>query len=245
MSEIVKTEAFVLVKRKYGDSSKITTLFTLHYGKISAIIKGGRRKDSAAGRAIDPLNYISIVFYKKENRDLQTLTGADLIDHYPYIKQDFDRIKYASAVLELIKELTVEYEENERLFRGVKKIMQLMETGEEMPEVLFARFYLFFLTELGYELQLTSCSMCGNEVERSNELKFDFRSGVICKNCAAAPQFTAPLSMELFDYLICLKTGSKKMNFRTTLVNNLLFFLERYTNYHVSNYKGLKSLQLK
>ena len=42
MSEIIKTEAMVLTKMDYGDTSKIVSLYTKDFGKLSAIIKGGR-----------------------------------------------------------------------------------------------------------------------------------------------------------------------------------------------------------
>ena len=42
MSEIIKTEAVVLSKINYGDSSIIASLYSKNSGKMSVIIKGGR-----------------------------------------------------------------------------------------------------------------------------------------------------------------------------------------------------------
>ena len=46
MSEILKTEAVVLSKMNYSDTSIIASLFTEESGKISAIIKGARTAKS-------------------------------------------------------------------------------------------------------------------------------------------------------------------------------------------------------
>ena len=42
MSEILKTEAIVLGKMDFSDTSIITNLFTRDFGKFSLILKGGR-----------------------------------------------------------------------------------------------------------------------------------------------------------------------------------------------------------
>jgi DNA repair protein RecO (recombination protein O) len=60
MSEIVKTEAVVLNKIDYRDTSVIASLYTEDFGKISAIIKGGRSSKSKTGRIVDPLNHLRI-----------------------------------------------------------------------------------------------------------------------------------------------------------------------------------------
>ncbi len=43
---IVKTEAFVLRSFRYGETSKIVTLFTRDFGKMNAIVKGARNYKS-------------------------------------------------------------------------------------------------------------------------------------------------------------------------------------------------------
>ena len=100
MSEIVKTEAVVLSKLNYGDSSSIAALFTKNYGKLSAIIKGGRNPKSKIGFIVDPLNHLQVILYKKDNRDIQTLSNADIISHFSKIKEDLNKLKYTYAVLE-------------------------------------------------------------------------------------------------------------------------------------------------
>jgi DNA repair protein RecO (recombination protein O) len=79
----------------YGDSSSIALLFTEDLGKISVIVKGARSPKSKYGKIVDPLNYLSVVLYKKETRDLQLLSGADIIEHYPAMKNDLNKLGYA------------------------------------------------------------------------------------------------------------------------------------------------------
>ncbi|MCH7771446.1 MAG: DNA repair protein RecO, partial [Bacteroidetes bacterium] len=74
MSKIIKTEAIVLSKMNYRDTSIITIVYTEELGKISAIVKGGRSPRSKFGMIIDPLNHLQIIIYLKESREVQLLS---------------------------------------------------------------------------------------------------------------------------------------------------------------------------
>jgi DNA repair protein RecO (recombination protein O) len=73
---IVKTEAIVLKTMKYRDTSKIVTLFTKNYGKLSAVAKGARDRNLRFGSALDSLSHVQVVLYKKEGADLHLLPNA-------------------------------------------------------------------------------------------------------------------------------------------------------------------------
>lgn len=245
MSEILKTEAIVLSKLNYSDSSIIASLFTKEFGKLSAIIKGGRQKGSKIGRMVDPPNLIDIVLYSKDTREIQVLSSADLIQHYANLKEDYDSLIYAYAILELIKNLMMEHEKNLRMFSGVKRILELMNKKSELSEVLFGRFFVFFLTEIGYELQLDICAECKKEIVPDEIGVFNYMSGAVCMKCCGAKNHPEPMTMELFELLVSLKNGNKIEGYRTSVMESLLTFLERYLKVHVENFKGLQSLQLK
>ena len=54
MSEIIKTEAVILSKMNYGDTSNILSVYTKDYGKLSVIIKGNDEKDAIkAGKSLE------------------------------------------------------------------------------------------------------------------------------------------------------------------------------------------------
>ncbi|HSP87123.1 MAG TPA: DNA repair protein RecO, partial [Ignavibacteriaceae bacterium] len=68
MSEIIKTEAVVLSKMDYRDSSNILSLYTKDFGKLSVIHKGARSPKSKKGFIAEPLNHLHIIIYKKDSR---------------------------------------------------------------------------------------------------------------------------------------------------------------------------------
>ena len=215
MSKIIKTEAVVLSKLNYGDSSSIVTLFTKEYGKLSAMLKGGRNPKSKLSLIVDPINYLEVIFYNNPSRDLQILSSADIKAHFPKIKDDLDKLKYAHSVIELVKNLSVEHEVNKKLFSGIIRILELMGEGKENPAVSFGRFFLFFLKELGYEFQLET-----NYLENIT------------------------INPELFHYFNCLKKNESPGVVNPAIINGAVTFLENYLKYHVSDFKGLQSLNM-
>ena len=76
---IESTDAIVLRAIKYGDTSKIVTLYTRRFGKVAVIAKGARSAKSKFGSALEPMSLIQAVFYRKENREVQLLSQADLL----------------------------------------------------------------------------------------------------------------------------------------------------------------------
>ena len=215
MSKIIKTEAVVLSKLNYGDSSSIVSLFTKDYGKLSVMLKGGRNPKSKLSLIVDPFNYLEVIFYNNPSRDLQILSSADIKAHFHKIKEDLDKLKYAHSVIELVKNLSVEHEVNKKLFSGIIRILDLIGKGEENPAVSFGRFFLFFLKELGYEFQPGT---------------------TIFENITLNP--------ELFYYFNCLKKNESPGNVSSDIINGAVTFLENYLKYHVSDFKGLQSLNM-
>ncbi len=244
MSEIITTEAIVLSKLKYGDTSKIVTLYTKDFGKLSAIVKGGRNSKSNIGAIVDPMNHIQIVLYKKDTREIQLISSADLINHFRHVKEEFERLEYSQAILELLKKLTVEHEVNLRLFKGVVRILNLLDTSNELPVITFGRFFIFFLSELGYEIQLEKCCVCGKANLENIELSYNFDLGILCNVCRKNHLESISISSELFKYMVCLKTNKKIETLSNGTAEKAVVFMERYLKFHIPDFKGIQSIQL-
>lgn len=243
MSEILKTEAVVLSKMNYGDSSSIASLFAEDLGKISVIVKGGRSPKSKFGRIVDPLNYLSVVLYKKESRELQLLSGADIIEHFTSMKNDLNKLGYAYAVAELVKNLLAEHEVNKKIFKGIIKILSRLNSGDEKPEITFGRFFIFFLKETGYEIQIDSCAICGKK-KFVDDLYYNFDKGLICGECKKTVVDNYDINLELLRYLNCLKNNESAGSFNNIILRKAITFMENHLKYHVPDFKGINSLKL-
>ena len=243
MSEIIKTEAVVLKKMEYRDTSVIASLYTKDFGKISAIVKGGRSTKSRTGRIVDPLNHLQIIIYKKETRDVQLLSDAEIISHFSKLKENLTALKYSYAVIELVQKLASDYEQNKRTFKGIVRILSLLEKGEEKPEVLFGKFFMFLMKETGYEIQLKKCSVCGRIDLKNMILGFNWDSGMLCANCKEAKENNFNINPELFDYLTCLNYNGFIPGMSNSNSNSANKFFESYLQFHVPGFKEIQSLK--
>jgi len=243
MSEIVKTEAIVLSKMNYGDSSSIASLFTENLGKISVIVKGARSPKSNYGKIVDPLNYLAVVLYKKESREIQLLSQADIVEHYPNIKNDLSKLGYAYGVVELVKNLLADHEVNKKIFKGMVKILSRLNSGEEKSEITFGRFFMFLLKETGYEIQIDSCALCGKQ-KFDGDVFYNFEKGLICGECKKTVVDNYDINLELFRYLNCLKTNESAETFSNLILRKAIVFMENHLKYHVPDFKGISSLKL-
>ena len=244
MPELIKTVGIVLRKIDFGDTSKIATLITPEFGKLSVIIKGGRTGKSRIGALVDTLNEVEVIFYDKKSRDVQLVSQADLLNNFTRIKDDFEKLKHASAALELVNVLTVENHEYDRLYRGLKKILLLLNTSDNDSRILFVKFFLFLLKELGYEFQYDNCTFCGKELTDGSTVKFNYELGMMCDNCSPGRIYSFEFSPELFNSLICLSRKNYQTEQKFDNIDKLIYFLERYLMYHINEFKGLKSLHI-
>ncbi len=244
MSEIVKTESIVLSVIDYGDTSRIAHILTGDYGKLSVIIKGAKQKTSKIGKIVFPLNIINTVFYLKENRELQLLTEADLVNYYPQIHEDYDKLKYSLAVLEVVNASFQEHEPNQRLYNGVKRIIERIALSQDAdPMVSFLRFFVFFLEEMGYEINFEFCNNCHEPFTEYPE-GFSSETGLLCSNCMnTLPPFYR-IDRELFNTLDCLKSGKRIVSGQEQHVQKMFTVLLKYAQFHIPGFKQINSLKM-
>ncbi len=244
MSKIIKNEAIIIRKTKFSDSSLIVQLYTKENGKISALIKGARSSKSKIGTKIDLINHVEVVIYNKEDKDLQLVTQVNLINHFPHLRDNLEKIKYATAICELILKLIPDQESNERIFRGTIRILKLIEKGVESENFYFAQYLLFFIKEIGYELSFENCSECGNKITDNSDNAFSFANGIICKNCNQDKILTFQFSKELFNLFKCLTSRNNFITHNNKYIQNIIFILEKFLIYHNVDFKGIKSLNI-
>jgi DNA repair protein RecO (recombination protein O) len=243
MAEILKTEALVLRKLNFGDSSNIGSFYSKDLGKISAIIKGARSPKSKMGKIADVLNRVEIVIYKKESREVQLITQIDLVSHYPLIKNDLDKLKYASAILELINEFVLENETNDKLYRGTTKILDMINANGQ-PLFLFSKYFIFFINQIGFEIEFEKCQSCKKQLNGKTKVGFNYESGFYCPECLKDHIISFEFSAELFELLICLSSKRNDCSFNDDYLKKIVIFLEKFLIYHMPEFKGLQSLKM-
>ncbi len=244
MSEIIKTRAIVLRKIDFGDTSKIAQFYTENFGKTSAIIKGAKSPKSKIGMMIDTMNLLQLVMYRKESREVQMVSDVDLIRHHRNIRDDFEKYKYASAVIELLGNLTHENDHNSRLFEGTVRILALLDESKNKVIYLFVKYFFFFLKEIGYEFQLWYCNVCHREMQSGQQASYNYETGLMCVDCRKDRLSNFDFNEELFNLLLCLNSKINDVRYKEENLIFIIKMLEKFLTYNVHEFKGLKSIKI-
>ncbi|MHB8170926.1 MAG: DNA repair protein RecO [Thermincolia bacterium] len=175
---IYKAEAIVLRTRKYSEADQLVTLFSRQRGKIAAIAKGVRKMKSRRRGGVQPFTHGAFVLY--EGKSLDHITQSDVIDGFPSLTMDLDRLAYASYITELVDGLVEGGQRNDKVFLLLLTTLHLMTT--EDPEILTRVFEMRLTSFLGYCPELEICVNCGEDLKTT--IRFSPQlGGVLCGRC--------------------------------------------------------------
>jgi|GEM_PF-582765 len=244
MSKILKSEAIVLRKIEFGETSYIVHLFAKEYGKISVLAKGARTSKSKLGNLIDILNVIEAIFYEKPTREIQILSSADLIYKPEKIFLNLEKYAIAMMCAELLYRCLVDGYPNIKIFEALKKAIKIINESSQTMFDLPLRFVLFFLKESGYEFIFEHCSVCRKKINSGEVSYYMITNGAICEKCYSNTHYDLKITKELFNTIECLK--KRDIEILVTKENFFLLakFFERYINYHLKEGKIFNSLEI-
>lgn len=246
---ICKTEALVLKAHNFGESSKIVTLYTKRYGKSAVVAKGVRRPKSRLRGNLESSTHISVVYYKKEGRELHTLSQSDIVTPFHGLHGDLERFSYASALCELVDRLTPMEAENRALFALTLETFEAMERVRSKDLIILLWFFeLRMLALLGFKPELGTCVRCKRRAGRS-PLGFSLpRGGVLCSTCATKDEDAYALSQKSLNFLRHLQRVRAENVTRhippqgaAAEIDNLL---RAFLKYHTGDLREIKSLRV-
>ncbi len=149
---ILKTPAIVLKCDNYRETSKIVTLFTLTHGKIRCIAKGVRKTNTNWGGNLQTMSYLNILFYYKENRSLNLLSAADNVEIFKGISNEHEKLNIAYRIVELVNKTTLDYHENQGIFRLLCETLRNLDNATKNYENLLFKFEFLLASLLGFEI---------------------------------------------------------------------------------------------
>ncbi len=174
------TQAIVLSHIEYGEADRILKIFTLEKGKISAIAKGVRKIRSRKAGHLEPFTHVNL--YLAKGRNLDIITQAETIDPFLGLRENLERVAYASYVMELLDRFTYEEGQNVGLFRLLANTLSRLE-NQSNTETVVHFFEVRLLDLLGFRPQLFECVECGNEIIEQDQYFSPLLGGVLCPKC--------------------------------------------------------------
>lgn len=177
---MLKTEGIVIKEMRYKDTSKILSIYTKKYGKITAMARGAYRPKSRIIANTQPFSYNEYQLFKGKN--FYYINQADIIDSFYPIREKIERVVYGQYMLELIEKSMEEGQENPKIFMLLLKGLQLLSDMDGDFLKFITAYELKFISFLGYRPYLERCVICGNK-DVKNIRYSPKEGGIICSNC--------------------------------------------------------------
>ena len=250
---IVSTNAIVLRSMKYGDTSKIVTVYSRKYGKMKVIAKGARSSKNKFGASLEPMTHSSMILYRKEHRDLHLLSKAEIAEPLFRLGNESDKLAVDLAIVELVNMVMHDEEENQAMFALLAESLEVANNASQhVLNVLFA-FEVRMCELFGYGLDVASCSVCGRNICDDAGIErafFMLASGsVMCDECrsrlnAGGMKVSKDTVRSLLHFRSDSMSSVPELALGPQAQDDILSLLSLYVKYHIQGVRTLKSLSL-
>ncbi len=177
-----ETEAIVLRTFQLGEADKIVSLFTRQLGRLRGVAAGARRSKSRYGGMLEPLTYLRVWFFERENRDLVRLNSVELVESFFVMQKDYRVQVAAQYVAEVCERLLPERQLDERAFRLLLAVLRGFKASEnvELP-LLYFNYWMLRLE--GFLPDLERCASCSRDLREEAAHYGRGSEGLFCSNC--------------------------------------------------------------
>mgnify|MGYP000221066213 FL=1 len=196
------TDALVLREVRYKEADRILTLLTSTEGKISVKARGALRKGSRMAAATQQLTYSELTLFG--NRGKWTVNEAVIKEPFTGLRGDIENFALGCYFAECLESLSVEDQPDPALLQLGLNSLYALSNRLYSPEQIKAAFELRLMCLSGYEPELKSCRVCGNEEPEEPILKL-YEGCVCCRRCDNGKGEYAPLcpdSLRALRYIV-------------------------------------------
>ncbi|MDF1544204.1 MAG: DNA repair protein RecO [bacterium] len=222
---LTKTDAILLKKFNWSESSRTAVFFSRNYGKIALFDKGGRSFKSKRGRIL-PFSSLVITYYASNKESRGYISDIDITRSLSFDKEGtLGRLAYGSAACELLHSMLGEEEPNGNLYQYFWDFLVLVDTADKRSlPALFMAFFLRTMSLLGYHPNLEFCTVCSRKLAAELQPDQDEnhaleqpdcqlsaqRGGLVCSPCQSVGDHYIPIQPESLRLLRALQSASLK-----------------------------------
>jgi DNA repair protein RecO (recombination protein O) len=206
------TQAIVLKRIPFGDSSLVVHLFCEDRGRAAILVKGAFRAKGAYFGAFDLLDRLDVALVPRRAGALGAPSSVLTLDNHRRLRTRLDALAAAVYAAELLDFALTESPQG-TLYRTFADWLAWLDspapTTAEAIAISTLTFELRFLAELGLEPQLESCASCGTALGTvSGERLYSVGAGgVLCAKCAEREPAPRPFHAEALQLAIALRNG--------------------------------------
>jgi DNA repair protein RecO (recombination protein O) len=150
------SETFVLRTYPFREADLIVSFFTRDLGKLRGVARRARRPKSPFGSGLERLSHVRMAYFQRENAELASLTGCELIESQFGMQADYARGVALDYFAEVAEQLLPPHEPNEKFFRLLVAVLAYARTGQEIwPAVAYLSLWAVRLAGILPELRVT------------------------------------------------------------------------------------------
>jgi len=230
-------QGIVLRSYPFGEADKVVIVLSPNRGKLRTVAKGVRKTKSRFGGRLETLTHIDLVLYEGKNLDM--ITQVSIIEAFPTLRTDLDRVVAAGTMIEVADFVAQEDEPALRLFLLLQRGLRALDGDRPHPDLVTA--YLLKAAEIvGVAPALTHCAGCGAS---EGLTRFSFAAGgALCDRCRTPGSYA--LRPGLTDYLATVARAdlSDLPDPDRSMSREALGVTRRFLEYHLE--RRLDSMEL-
>ena len=180
----VTTQGIVLRYTDYRERDRMLTLLTPFSGRVEAAARGCRKPGSPLMSCAELFAYGEFVLYQGKGRS--GVTAFTLIDSFYSLREDYELLRYASYMLQILEAQAIPGDRADRLFQLLIRSLKRLCYLPLDPRAVTAAFLLMDTALSGYRPRLSHCVRCGKEIPAQKARLFDVEEGGLrCDDCAS------------------------------------------------------------
>jgi DNA repair protein RecO (recombination protein O) len=150
------SETFVLRTYPFREADLIVSFFTRDLGKLRGVARRARRPKSPFGSGLERLSHVRMAYSQRENAELASLTGCELIQSQFGVQSDYAKGVALDYFTEVTEQLLPPHEPNEKFFRLLAAVLAYIRSCEEIwPAVAYFSLWAVRLAGILPELRVS------------------------------------------------------------------------------------------
>ena len=189
----ITTQAIVLHTADYRENDRMLSLLSPEYGQMDVLCRGCKKPQSPLMSAAQPFSCGEYVLYQSKGR--MTVTSFTLIDSFYPLREDYERLRYAACMLEIMHVQALPGEPGPKLYLLLARSLKRLCYMPLNPRAVTAAFLLMDAALSGWRPQLDVCVHCGKPIPPDAPAFFDIEGGGLRhRDCVVANTPALPLT---------------------------------------------------
>ena len=220
----------VINKKDFGEADRYITIFTETFGKIDVLVKGIRKSKKREQSSTDILSLSKFTFYKKGENFI--LSNLSTIDSFREIKENIDVLELGLYIVSILNMILVDNNRKRELFiLTLKSLNFLKNSNNKRNNYILIAFYLFKVIKDE-----------GLEFSNGEGYYFSFEKTTFLSEATEGSFKVSLNEKEIIEKFLNRKVKDAiKKEYSLEEIKNVIYFFERYLNFHLGIELKLKN----